>query len=331
MRETTIDSIRTFFKRQNFREAFTPILVPIPSAESNLEVFETRLQTLKGDERRAFLIMSPEFSLKKLIAAGSGNIFEVTRCFRNREEVSTGHNPEFTMLEWYRVGADYRKIMEDTENLFTETILKLEPTSDLGRWKYQDVEYDLSTPWDRLSVSEVFLRHADVGTDTLLNEESLLAKALEKGYQVDANTTWEQIFYQMFFNEIEPKLKESRRPVFVYDYPVSQAALSRKKADDPRFAERFELFLAGMELGNCFSELTDPVEQRSRFEKELELRREKGMTLYPIDEELIAAMESGMPEVAGIALGVDRMIMLLADCASISETMYFPANEIFEL
>jgi lysyl-tRNA synthetase class 2 len=331
VREAVIDVIRVFFKRQDFREGFTPILVPVPSAESNLEVFETELRSLKGDKRRGFLIMSPEYSLKKLMAAGSGNIFEITKCFRNEEEVSESHNPEFTMLEWYRIGTDYKTIMEDMESLFTEIAVKLDAQTELKKWKYQGEEYDLSTPWTRISVAEAFEKYAGIDIESLLDKEKLFFKALEKGYMVDEKSTWEQIFYQIFFNEIEPRLKDSHRPIFVYDYPSSQAALSRRKASDPRFAERFEIFLAGLELGNCFSELTDSTEQKSRFEQEMILRKERGKTSYPIDTELIEALESGIPESAGIAVGVDRLVMLFSNCASISETMYFPANEIFEL
>lgn len=138
-------------------------------------------------------------------------------------------------------------------------------------------------------------------------------------------------FYKIFFNKIEPKLTESEKPFFIYDYPLSQASLSRPKKSDPRFAERFEVFLAGIELGNCFSELIDWKTQRTRFEKEKKERRAFGRSDYPIDEDLINALESGLPEVSGIAVGVDRLIMLAADAPAISDTLFFPAREMFKI
>jgi lysyl-tRNA synthetase class 2 len=302
VREKVIDTIRSFFKDQGFREVFTPILVPIPSIEPNLEVFETQLRTSKGIKRRGFLIMSPEFSIKKLLAGGIGNCFEITKCFRNEEEVSFLHNPEFTMLEWYRVEADYRAVMEDFEKMFVKIIGK-------EKMRYQGKTYDLSLPWPRISFKEAFKKYA--GKDVLkVSEED---------------------FYKIFFNEIEPEMAKSHRPFFIYDYPISQAALARPKPTNPRFAERFEVFVAGVELGNCFTELTDAKVQRERFEVDKTLRQAQGKTNYPIDEDFVEALKSGLPASAGIAVGVDRIIMLAADVPSISETMFFPGKELFDL
>ena len=302
VREKVVDAIRSFFKDQGFREVSTPTLVPVPSIEPNLEVFETELRTSKGLKRRGFLIMSPEFSIKKLLAAGIGNCFEITKCFRNEEEVSPLHNPEFTMLEWYRINVDYRDVMKDFENLFVKII-----GGDL--LKYRGVEYDITRPWPRISFEEAFRKYAGKNIDDVKDDD----------------------FYQIFFNEIEPKLRETGKPAIIYDYPVSQASLARKKESDPRFAERFEIFLAGVELGNCFSELTDAKEQKKRFEKDLAERKSQGKTDYPIDEDLIQALESGLPQVSGIAVGVDRLIMLAADVPTVAETMFFPGEELFDL
>jgi lysyl-tRNA synthetase class 2 len=246
--------------------------------------------------------MSPEYSIKKLLAAGIGNCFEITRCFRNEEEISSLHNPEFTMLEWYRVGADYKVVMEDFEKLFVKIIGK-------EKMKYQGKTYDLSLPWPRISFKEAFKKYA--GRDVLkVNEAD---------------------FYKIFFNKIEPEMAKSRRPFFIYDYPVSQAALARPKPDDPRFAERFEVFVAGVELGNCFTELIDAKEQKKRFEEDKRRRKSQGKTNYPIDEDFIEALKEGIPASSGIAVGVDRIIMLAADVSSISETMFFPGEELFDL
>lgn len=301
VREKVIDTIRSFFKDQKFREVFTPTLVPVPSIEPNLEVFKTELRTSRGIKRDGYLIMSPEFSIKKLLAAGVGNCFEIARCFRNEEEVSVLHNPEFTILEWYRINADYMDVMRDFEQLFLKII-------DSNKLVYQGQEYDLSTPWPRITVADAFKKYA--GKDVLkVSDED---------------------FYKIFFNDIEPSLAKSHKPFFIYDYPISQASLSRP-AKDPRFAERFEVFLAGIELGNCFSELTNAVEQKRRFELDLAERKKHGKTIYPIDEDLIEALESGLPPVSGIAVGVDRLIMLAADAPTIADTLFFSGNELFNL
>ncbi len=307
VREKVVDIIRHFFKGQGFHEVFTPVLVPIPSIEPNLEVFETLLRSpsyrrAPKKTKRAFLIMSPEFSIKKLLAAGIGSCFEITKCFRNEEEVSPLHNPEFTMLEWYRVGANYRDVMKDFENLFLKII-------GGNKLEYQGQTYDLSLPWPRIKIEDAFKKYA--GRDVLkVSDED---------------------FYKIYFNEIEPELLKLKKPYFFYDYPISQAALARKKTSDPRFAERFEVFLAGIELGNCFSELTDAAEQKKRFEADLAERRKAGKTDYPIDEDFIEALKSGMPVSSGIAVGIDRLVMLAADVPSVSDTIFFPDGEMFGL
>lgn len=331
VRETVIDAIRVYLKTAGFHEVFTPIMVPIPSIESNLEVFQSQLRTSKGQKRSGYLIMSPEYAIKKLLSAGVGSVFEITRAFRNEEEVSPTHNPEFTMLEWYRVNANYTHVMRDFEEMFCAIMRAVNSKIDLSVWHYQGVTYDLTTPWPRWSITEAFEKISGVDADTLLEEKNLFEIASKKGYNVSPNTTWEQIFYQILFNEIEPAMKKTGKPVFLYDYPVSQASLSKKKESDPRFAERFEVFLAGMELGNCFSELLDADEQRVRFEEDYRIRRESGKTDYPIDIELLSALASGMPEVSGIAVGVDRLVMLAADVPTIADTLFFPAHELFDL
>jgi lysyl-tRNA synthetase class 2 len=164
-----------------------------------------------------------------------------------------------------------------------------------------------------------------------LDKSRLLAAAKKKKYNVDAGTSWEQVFYQLFFNEIEPQLKASHKPVFIYDYPLPQAALAKHKSEDPRFAERFEVFLAGLELGNCFSELTDPDEQQTRLTADLKERQLLGKTVYPMDSDFIVALKAGMPQTAGIAVGVDRLVMLAAGVATIAETLLFPGGELFDL
>jgi len=331
IRETVTDTIRNFFKNEGFHEIQTPVLVPTPSMEPTLEAFETKLTTITGKSKRAFLIMSPEYAHKKLLAAGIGSVFEITRAFRNFEDISPTHNPEFTILEWYRVGANYFNIMDDFQNLFIDIVNRINPNFTIDSWEYQNNHYNLTPPWEKISVSDAFFKFSQVDEDTLLDEQALLNAGKQKGYEIDSKTTWEQIFYQIFLNEIEPKIKDLNKPIFIYDYPLSQAALAKRKSSDPRFAERFEIYLAGLELGNCFSELTDAHEQEQRLIKDFNERKEMNKNSYPIDYDFIDALKSGMPEVSGIAVGVDRLIMLASNSDSIEKTLFFPASEMFDL
>lgn len=313
-RERVIGDIRTFFKARGFSEVETPQLVAHPGMEPHLEAFATELTTAGGLARRAYLTTSPEYQMKKLLAAGLPRIFQLCKSYRNLEEVSRGHNPEFTILEWYRADADYTAIMEDCADLLHA----------LGgdTLSFQGEQIDLRSA-ERITVAHAFRQHAS--TDLAELETS----AARRGY--DTNTaTWEQLYHQLFLNEIEPKLGRPR-PTILYDYPVRMAALARAKPTDPTVAERFELYVAGIELGNAFSELTDPVEQRNRLRAEREERIASGRTRYDIDDDFIAALEAGIPPSAGIAIGVDRLVMLLADRPSIRDVLWFPADEIFEL
>ena len=344
MREWVNDGIRAYFKLQKFREVETPLFVANPDPEPTIELFQT-IHKANNYFVTGYLNGSPEFMMKKLLAAGSGNIFQICKSFRNGEPVSSRHNPEFTILEWYRVEADYREIMADCEGLFKflhtyiaalkENKLahaydvELLPQSDLIL-RFKGKEYDLNDTWERLSVPEAFEKYAGISKDELLTEALLLAKVKEKGYSVDENTTYDDAFYQVMLNEIEPHLGETK-PTFLYDYPASQAALSKKKNEDPRLAERFELYIGGLEIGNAFSELADWKEQQDRFENQLRTRKENGQATWGVDTQFIDSLKSGFPRCGGIAIGVDRVVMLFADAAEISEVLFFPANTIFEL
>lgn len=327
LRETIIDAIREFFKTNGFHEVETPLLLPQPSTEPFLEVFDTQLFFADGQRDLAFLPTSPEFSMKKLLAAGSGSIFQICKSFRNGEGRSSRHNPEFTILEWYKTPGDYTDVMRDVERLmrYIYTIVKKDKTYTLV---YQGKKYSLKETFERITVSEAFLRYADITEEDMLSEERLLEIGRKKGYQVTADTTWEQMFNQILFNEIEPHLGK-KTPTFLYDYPASQAALSQKKEDDPRFAQRVEVFLAGFELGNGFTELTDANEQKQRCLSDLDERRKLGKKAYGLDMDFIQALESGMPPTGGIAMGVDRLIALFSNAASIQDTLFFPVDDLF--
>ncbi len=334
MREKVIDAIRIFFKQNGFHEVDTPLLAEHPGTEPYLEVFETQLKFDDGEEKRAFLLTSPEYAMKKLLVAGLGNIFQICKCFRNGEGKSGTHNPEFTIMEWYRSNADYTDIMRDCEHLFQSiwdhvTPEEFKKSHPRYRLQHQGKEYDLSTPWERLSVAEAFEKYAGIDKETLISEVALPKAAQQKGYRVDQHTTWESVYNQIFLNEIEPFLGQ-KKPTIIYDYPASQAALSRKKDSDPRFAERFEFYLVGVELGNAFSELTDADEQERRLLEEEKLRAALGKIVYTHDPDFIDALRAGMPRAGGIAVGIDRIVMLFANASSIKETLFFPVEDMFD-
>ncbi len=330
LREKVVDAIRNFFKHEGFLEVETPLLVKSPGTEPYLEIFESTLTTPSFADKKAYLLTSPELNMKKLLSAGVGSIFQVCKSFRNGEGLSSFHNPEFTILEWYRVNANYLDIMQDLERLFLFVLNELELNEDgKNTLYYQGVKYDLTAPWERISVSDAFLKYARVTQEEMLSKDKLLKIARTKGYAVNQKTTWEQVYNQILLNEIEPFLGKDK-PTILYDYPASQAALSKKKTDDPRFAERFEAYIGGIELGNAFSELTDANEQEERMFADLKLRKKLGKVEYQMDKEFIKALNLGMPTTGGIAVGVDRMVMLFANAKSIKETLFFPVEDIFD-
>lgn len=334
IREKVLTAIRTFFFNRSFHEIETPILIARPPAESYLDVFETTLLDRNRNPFKAYLSTSPEVPLKKLMVAGLGDCFSITKSFRNMETQSSTHNPEFTILEWYRVGADYMEIMKDCEELllFINTYLlrsrdekKAINTHEL---KYQGKHVDLSAPWERLTVAEAFAKWANITFDEFLVDANAKRIAVNKGYVVEEKTTWEELYNQIFLNEVEPNLGKGK-PTILYEFPASMGALARKKESDPRFAERFEYYIEGLELGDCYSELTDWKEQQDRFESELAEIQRSGKTVYDYDHDFIEALKVGLPNCSGIAVGVDRLVMLFADTKKIQDILFFPVEELF--
>lgn len=333
IREKVLTAIRRFFLDRQFHEVETPYLTGSLPPESYLDVFETTLFDRFHNPRRVFLPTSPEPFLKKLLVAGIGNCFAIPKSFRNTEDMSLTHTPEFTILEWYRVGADYTDIMRDCEELllFINAYLQRMHSLDVGAThanalEYQKKHVDLSSPWERISMTEAFAKYAHMDLTRALHLKTIAPIATKKGYRVRPTDTWEELFDQIFLNEIEPRLGRGR-PTILYDYPINLAALARKKKSDPRFAERFEFYIEGLELGDAFSELTDWKEQLVRFKLEAEERKRLGKVEHPIDMDFIDALKTGLPPCGGIAVGVDRLIMLFADVADIADTLFFPAKE----
>lgn len=324
-REKILDAIRSFFKADGFLEVDSPLMVKSPGMEPYLEVFETKLLDDQGHSERAFLLTSPEYALKKLLVAGIPKLFTICKSFRNGEGKSRKHNSEFSIMEWYRTQADYTDIMKDCEALFLHLSTVMGGST---QWTYQGHTYDLTAPWERLSVAEAFEKYCQIDTETLLDEQRLLQKGKERGFTVTDDTTWEQIYNQFFLNDIEPHFGVDR-PTIIYDFPASQASLSKKSPKDPRFAQRFEFYIAGIEMGNAFSELTDSEEQLQRFELERAEREKLGKVLYDIDMDYIEALRAGLPPTGGIAVGIDRIVMFFADSPTIQDIMVFPTCDLW--
>ena len=299
-RAAVLSDIRTFFQARGFREVETPILVPSPGLDVHLDAFE-----VPGARAPRFLSTSPEYQMKRLLASdrGESRIFQVTRAFR-RNEIGERHNPEFTMLEWYRANAGVEAILKDTEQLVARVT---GGTVRLGGRSVACVP-----PFVRMSVRDAFDRFAGVA------EDEMLRLAAED----------EDRFFLALVDVVEPAIAALDHAVFLVDYPAVQASLARKKAGDPRYAERFELYVAGVELCNGFGELKDPVEQRARFLADQAERARRNLPVYPIDERFLDAMTLGIPDSGGNALGVDRLIALSFGTTEIGQTLAFPEDDL---
>jgi elongation factor P--(R)-beta-lysine ligase len=261
-----------------------------------------------------------------LIVAGIGNCFSVTKSFRNMETDSNTHNPEFTILEWYRVGATYTSLMEDCKKLLLSISHALGNGDTLT---YQGITFDLAGPWEKITVKDAFRKWADIDFDQFLDDKKAREIAIKKGYTVENENTWEELYNQIYLNEIEPHLGKDT-PTIIYEFPGCLAALSKKKKENPKFAERFEWYIGGLELGDCYTELTDWKEQQNRFDRELAEIKRLGKTSYDYDHDFIDALKTGMPDTSGIAVGLDRLIMLFTDTTRITDTLFFPSTELFE-
>ena len=320
-----MEGIRDFFAMEGFSEIETPLMVSAPGMEPNLSPFKTTLHDEKGNKTSAYLVTSPEYPCKKMLAAGMEKIFSLGKVFRNEEPYNSlagsivAHNPEFTMLEWYRAHADYTKIMDDIEHLVRYCYDAVNGPMPMARGlSFND--------WERLSMKEAFAK-IGLDLDQILTRDTMAKAAVLKGYAVAPTDSFDDCFFKIFLSEIEPGLGIDH-PTILYDYPIQMAALSRAKPNDPRYAERFEVYAGGLEIANAFSELTDAAEQRRRLEEERELRGKLGKDQPPVDDDFIEAVGQ-MPPSAGIALGVDRLVMLFAGVGTIEDVMLFPASELF--
>ena len=292
LRARIVQAVRSFFIERKFLEVETPIRIPAPAPEAHIDAVASE---------DWYLQTSPELCMKQLLAAGYPRIFQICKCFRHKERGRL-HLPELTMLEWYQAGGNYSDLMDDCQELIGSIAGQTTGSSNLS---YQGQSIHLDPPWPRLSVDEAFRRYATMEVEKALAENC---------------------FEEVLVNEIEPNLGITR-PLLLYDYPACLGALARLKPENQLVAERFELYIAGIEVCNGFSELTDPAEQRKRFESEQKIRKSLHKPVYPMPQNFLTALND-MPAAAGNALGLDRLVMLLADTTEIDDVVAFVPEEL---
>ncbi len=315
-RSAIIRLMREFFWSRGFIETETPHALRYPGQEPYLNPMPIEVHDAVGAPHQMYLHTSPEFSLKKILAAGFSKIFYITKTFRDHESFGGRHNPEFTMIEWYRAPGSYHNFMRDLEDLYKYVGEKL----GIKELKYNDRSIKLHEVWDQKSMKELWLEYVGVNLDDYLTTEALGGLVVKQGLKVEANDEYEDLFFKIFLNKIELYLG-AERPIFVYDYPAQMCSLSRLSAD-PRYAERVECYIGGLEMCNGFGELTDPDEQEKRLEADRAMRRRLGKKTWPVDPDFIAAVRSGMPAAAGVAMGVDRMVILFTGAKDINEVIF---------
>ena len=316
-------AVRAWFEAQDFTEVATAALQISPGNEAHLHAFATEAISLSGERSPLYLHTSPEFACKKLLAAGETKIFDLARVWRNRERGPL-HHPEFTMLEWYRADADYESLMADCAALLGVAAEAAGARALTFRGQAAD---PFAAP-ERITVAEAFDRFAGVDllssldADGAVSRDARAAATAAAGIRVAADDTWSDVFSRVIVEKVEPNLGLGRATILC-EYPLAEAALARPKPGDPRVAERFELYACGVELANAFGELTDPAEQRRRFEAEMAEKRRVYGEDYPIDEDFLAAL-AGMPQAGGAALGFDRLAMLATGAMRIEQVLWTP-------
>lgn len=298
-RASGLRAVRGFFEAREYVEIETPTLVPNPGMDVHLDAF--RVEGTRGER---FLATSPEYAMKRLVAAGFERVFQVTRSYR-RDEAGRHHEPEFTLLEWYRAYVGMEQLMAETELLCAEVVAAC---NDGNRWVQRaGHRLDLTPPWPVLTVREALRIHADADLDALLQDETA--------------------FFETLATRVQPELGQTQ-PVWLVDWPIEHASLARAKPSDPRVAERFEAYAQGIELCNGFGELTDPFEQRRRFEADRAARVALGKPAYPLDERFLAALEDGFPPCSGNALGFDRLMMIATAALDIDDVVAIGTRQL---
>ncbi|HHW49443.1 MAG TPA: lysine--tRNA ligase [Clostridiaceae bacterium] len=313
LRSKIIKAIREFLDNRGFLEVDTPLLNTIPGGAA-ARPFITHHNTLGID---LYLRIAPELYLKRLIVGGLEKVYEMGRMFRN-EGISTKHNPEFTMMEVYEAYTDYKGMMELAESLISYVAQKVLGTTKVT---YQGQEIDLTPPWNRMTMIEAVKKYAGVDFDQISSDDEARSIAKEKGLSVKDGMTKGEILSLMFEEFAEEHLVQ---PTFIYDYPIEVSPLTKRKPDRPELTERFEIYITGREMGNAYSELNDPIDQRERFLDQVRRRESGDEEANMMDEDFLTALEYGMPPTGGLGIGVDRLIMLLTDSYSIRDVLLFP-------
>ncbi len=313
MRSKAIKSIRALLDGKDFLEVETPMMQSIAGGAA-ARPFVTHHNSLDMD---LFLRIAPELYLKRLIVGGLERVYEINRNFRN-EGMSTKHNPEFTMMECYQAYTNLDGMMRLCEEIFTTAALATRGTLELN---YQGTDISLATPWQRISLYDALQKYGNVDTSKLNDFESAKKVCQELGVHVDPRAHLSTLINNLFEEFVEPNLIQ---PTFITDFPTLISPLAKRRPDNPDLTERFEIFICGRELGNAFSELNDPIDQRGRFEEQMREKAAGDDEAQPMDEDYLRAMEYGMPPTGGLGIGIDRLVMLLADAASIRDVILFP-------
>jgi lysyl-tRNA synthetase, class II len=312
-RSRIITFLRNFLTDRGFLEVETPMMQPIPGGAA-AKPFETFHHALN---RKLYLRIAPELYLKRCLVGGFERVFEINRNFRN-EGISTQHNPEFTMLEFYQSYSSYEDLMALTEELLSSAAQEI-----VGAYKfpYGDREVDLTPPWERMTVRDAILQYSGLAPNQLDDRNAVFIKAVEMGLDVGKDATLGKLWMALFDEVVEERLWG---PIFIHKYPVEVSPLARRNEEDPTVTDRFELYICGREMANAFTELTDPLDQRARFEEQVQARASGDEEAHFLDEDFLRALEYGMPPAAGEGIGIDRLVMLLTNSSSIREVILFP-------
>lgn len=319
-RACLLKAIRQYFDKHNFIEVETPCLQISPGMEPHLKAFKTQLLDQNFDVKsELYLHTSPEFSMKKLLVAGMERIYQICKTFRNAEG-SRFHRYEFTILEWYKTQISYQEFIGEVQDF----IRHCAHAFNIDQFSCNDMACDPFRQWEIISVCEAFSKYAGIDLEKHLHDLEGFKKAGEaSGVILSRDDEWDDIFFKILLEKIEPNLGKSQ-PAILYDYPVHMAALARPKKDDPRFAERFEVYICAMELGNAFGELTDPDIQLERYKKDMNTKQRLYGESWPVDQDFIDALRHGMPDCCGIAIGIDRLVMLVSGADHIDDVNWVP-------
>lgn len=316
LRFQIIKLIREFFWSQNFSEVDPPVLVKYPGQEPNLSAMRVEFSNEHAKPFNGYLHTSPEYAMKKMLSAGFDKIFYLGKCYRDFESFGGYHNPEFTMIEWYRCNADFWILMEDVRNLVSYLLERIESPKSFDK------------DWKILSMKDLWREFVGVDLNNFLEKEKMFELCVDRGFKPEEGESYEELFYRIFLREIEPKL-EGMGNVIVHHYPAQMASLSKLSEKEIGYAERFEVYIDGIEIANAFTELTNANEQLKRLQKEQRERKRLGKEVYEIDLEFIEALKS-MPDSTGIALGVDRLIQIILGCQNINDVLILPASSLFK-